>query len=126
MGTILVVDDDADLVEAYQLAIRSCGHEIATANSAAAARTLLEQGLRPDAMVLDVMMETKSAGFELAREVHSRYPRLPLVMLTAVHQAVDRAMHFEPDETWLPVLQFLDKPVDPAVLARELDRLLAP
>jgi len=123
MGTILVVDDDADLVETYKLALTQGGHEVQACPSAEQARKLLAKA-RPDAIVLDVMMETKVSGFELAREAHERYPDLPILMLTGVHQATDRAMHFEPEETWLPVARFLDKPVDPAVLAKEINAML--
>jgi hypothetical protein len=32
---------------------------------------------------------------------------------------------FQPDETWLPVSKFLEKPVNPRILADEADKLLA-
>lgn len=125
MGTVLVVDDDRDLVEAYKLAITHYGHEVEAAYSAEEARDFLRRRRPPDAFVLDVMMETRFSGMDLAREVHQQCPRSPIVMLTGVHQVVDRALRFEPDETWLPVVKFLDKPVDPAELAKELDAMLA-
>jgi len=124
LATILLIDDDADLVEACKMVIAGRGHEVKSARSAAEARELLKGG-RPDAIVLDVMMETKDSGFDLAREVQQRFPGLPIVLLTSVHDAVPPSMRFEPDETWLPVIRFLEKPVDPAVLADEIDGMLA-
>jgi len=124
MGNILVVDDDEDLVETYKLALTGHGHVVQSAYSAAQARELLKKS-RPDAAVLDVMMETKGSGFELAREIQRLYPRLPVVLLTSVHQAVPHSFHFEPDESWLPVAKFLDKPVDPEILAKEVDGLIS-
>jgi len=123
MGTILIIDDDVDLVESYRLAITKRGHDVRAAHSAAQARELL-QAFRPDAVVLDVMMETMDSGFELARQAHEQYPGLRMLILTSVHGATPAAMHFEPDETWLPVAKFLDKPVDPAALADEIESLL--
>jgi CheY-like chemotaxis protein len=125
MSTVLVVDDDEDLVEAYKLAITQRGHQVQVAYSAQQARDILQQHGPPDAIVLDVMMETQFSGLALAREVHQQCPDSPIIMLTGVHQVVDRALRFEPDETWLPVVKFLDKPVDPAVLAKVLEDLLA-
>ena len=124
MGTILLIDDDVDLVEAYKVIVTQHGHEVEVAYSADQARELLKSS-RPDAIVLDVMMERKDSGFELAREVSKQFPDLPIIMLTAVHQAVPKSLRFEPDETWLPVVKFVDKPVDPAVLAKEIDAALA-
>jgi len=124
MGRILVVDDDADLVATYELAIRNSGHDVEKAYSAAEARQKL-QGDPPDAMVLDVMMERKTSGMDLAREVREKFPELPVIMLTSVHETVPASLRFEPDETWLPVTKFLDKPADPADLTREIDALLA-
>ena len=124
MGVILLVDDDADLVEVYKLALTQHGHEVKACYSAEEARETLK-GDRPDAIVLDVMMEMKFAGFALAREVHQQFPDLPIIMLTGLLQVTDRALHFESDETWLPVAKFLDKPVDPMALANEIDAMLA-
>jgi two-component system alkaline phosphatase synthesis response regulator PhoP len=124
MATILVIDDDADLIEACGLAITQRGHQVQAAHSAQEARQVLRSA-RPDALVLDVMMETTSAGFELARDVRRQFPDLPIIMLTSVHQAVPPSLHFEPEETWLPVTKFLDKPVDPAALADAIDKMLA-
>lgn len=124
MGTILLVDDDADLVEAYKLVVTQHGHKVKAAYSAEEAREVLKSG-RPDAMVLDVMMERMDSGFDLAREVNEQFPDLPIILLTSVHQAVARSLHFEPDETWLPVVKFVDKPVEPAALAAEIEAALA-
>ena len=77
-----------------------------------------------DIIVLDVMMESRGAGFELAREIHKTYPEMPTIMLTSVHEATGVPYRFEPDESWLPVVKFMDKPVDPAKLADEIEATL--
>ena len=124
MATILLIDDDAGLVEAYKLVVTQHGHEAKVAYSAEEARQLLKAG-RPDAVVLDVMMERMDSGFDLAREVNQQFPDLPIIMLTSVHQSVPRSLHFEPDETRLPVSKFVEKPVAPAVLINEIEAMLA-
>lgn len=123
MGQVLLIDDDIDLVEMYQLSLSQRGHAVKTAQSAREARESLDAA-KPDAVVLDVMMEAKDTGFDLCREINRRFPDVPIIMLTGIHAAVDRSVRFEPDETWLPAAKFLDKPVDPAALADEIDAIL--
>jgi CheY-like chemotaxis protein len=124
MATILLIDDDVDLVEMNAAVLGHRGHTILKAYSAAHARRQLADGAKPDIVVLDVMMEDVSAGFELAREIHQKFPAVPTIMLSGVHAATGVPFRFTPDETWLPVVKFLDKPVPPAVLAAEVDALM--
>lgn len=124
MATVLLVDDDVDLVKTCEMAIAQHGHKVKAANSAQEARQLFTEN-KPDVIILDVMMETKTAGFEFAREVHSQCPDLPIIMLTGIHEDVPPSMRFGPDQTWLPVVKFLDKPIDPVALANEIDAVLA-
>lgn len=123
MANVLLVDDDVDLVTMNRAVLAHRGHEVRAAYSAEEARRVLD-GFEPDVAVLDVMMESIGAGFELAREIHERRPAVTLVMLTAVHAATDVPFRFEPDADWLPAVKLLDKPVPPADLADEIDRIV--
>lgn len=123
MATILLVDDDVDLIEMNRMVLARRGHRVQEAYSAAEARSVLQQAA-PDAAVIDVMMETESAGFDLCREIHQKLPKLPMLLLTGVHQARELPFKFQPDETWLPVVKVLEKPLPPATLAAEVEALL--
>lgn len=123
MATILLIDDDVDLVEMNRLVLTHRGHEVKAAYSAAEARQVLA-GLKPDLVVLDVMMESSSAGFDLARDIHRQLPTVPTIMLTSVHAATGSSLRFKPDDDWLPVAQFVDKPIAPAALADKIDVML--
>jgi len=123
MAKVLLIDDDVDLVDMNKLVLTSRGHEVAVAYSAQEARAALEK-LVPDVAVIDVMMESESAGIELAREIHDRFPGLPTLILSSVHKAKQLPYRFVPDETWLPVLKFIDKPIAPAALADQIEALL--
>jgi CheY-like chemotaxis protein len=125
MATILLIDDDVDLIEMNSVVLAHRGHQVLKAYSAAEARRTLEGGATPDLVVMDVMMEEVSSGFNLAREIHEKFPDLPTIMLSGIHAATGVPFRFKPDETWLPVLRFLDKPVAPAALAAEIEKLLA-
>lgn len=123
MAKILLVDDDVDLVLTYKIPLEARGHETLTAHSRAEAAEILAD-TRPDAMVLDVMMETPTAGIELAREAHSQYPELPMLMVSGIQEATGQPLQLDPEETFLPVVRTMDKPVNPKTLAETIEAML--
>lgn len=126
---ILLIDDDPDLRLALRLPLQAAGYAISEATSPAEARTIVKE-VKPDLIVLDVMMDTTTAGFQLALEIHSADPRsefkdfhqVPIIMLTAIHSTTP--LRFSPDQDYLPVQTFLEKPVDPEVLLGKVKELL--
>ncbi len=126
MAHVLLVDDDADLLAANRTFLEGFGHRVSTARSGQEAWDRLAE-LAPDVLVLDCMMEEFTSGFELAQDIARVHPRLPIVMLTAVGEQMSRAWRFSPeaDGHWLPVTRFLEKPVSPEALDREIRAVLA-
>ena len=126
MARIYLIDDDVDQTEINRRVLESRGHEVLVAYSAAEAQeTLASMEKLPDAIVLDVMMEHQTAGFFLAKELNDSYPNIPVIILSSINEVHGKPWRFEPDETWLPVVTFLDKPVTPARLADEVDSVTA-
>jgi two-component system, OmpR family, response regulator SaeR len=123
MAQILLVDDDQDIIEMNRTVFARRGHAVKVAYSAAEAKQLAQSD-PPALAVLDVMMEDKTAGFELARQLHAMYPAMPMIMLTGISKEMGLGYSFQPDETWLPVSKFFEKPVNPRILADEADKLL--
>ena len=113
---VLLVDDDRDFVEANKLILESKDYEVITAHDGESAKQKSLDS-EPDVIILDVMMETHQTGFEVARWLREQEATkaIPIVMLTAVNQHFP--LNFDKDEIWLPVDEFLEKPVEP-------DRLL--
>ena len=69
--------------------------------------------------------EDPGAGFQLARELRRHHPDLPILMLTAVNQQFPLGFSTRDiDRKWLPVTDFVEKPVDFAVLREKLTRLV--
>jgi two-component system, OmpR family, response regulator ChvI len=124
MAQILLVDDDQDLIEMNRTVFTQRGHTVTVAYSAAEAKKIVQSN-PPEMAVLDVMMEDNTVGFELARHLHELYPTMPMIMLTGISKEMRLGYTFQPDETWLPVSKFMEKPVNPRVLADEADKLLA-
>jgi CheY-like chemotaxis protein len=115
MAKILLIDDDVDFVEVNRALLESNGHHVVSAHNGEDGKKLAEaEG--PDVVVLDVMMTTRTEGFHVARDLrgNDKTKGIPIIMLTAVNQEVPWT--FGPDEVWLPVDEFIEKPVKPDVL----------
>ncbi len=120
---VLLVDDDADLNEINRTTLERAGFKVFTAENSAAAKRILAEHLI-DVAVLDVMMDTPTEGFVLAREMRQddRTKNIPLLMLTSVNTKNEEVGSFvrfsnrERDKDWLPVDRFADKPVKPEEL----------
>ncbi len=129
---ILIVDDDRDLVETLSQVLRSQGYQTAAAHRGSEGlKAVLSE--RPDLVILDVMMETDTAGFEVADQIRSTRPGsrysdvrgVPLVILTAIGQVTHSRFSLDPGDNFLPdVESFLTKPVDIDELLAVIGRLL--
>ena len=125
MAKILMIDDDRDLVASMKILLEAHGHEFhAMPNGEAGLRAVRE--ISPDLIVLDVMMETGTAGFHVAYQVRKdpNYAKTPILMLTAIHQTTPLRFSPETDGEFLPVEKLLDKPVPADVLLAEVAHLL--
>lgn len=114
---VLVIDDDSDFVESIVNLLEARGYAVASAsNGKDGVQTARSE--TPDVILLDVMMTTKDEGFNVARELHGidELKGTPVIMVTGVRKEMNLPFGFEPDETWLPVKQILEKPVKPEVL----------
>jgi len=125
-GRILIIDDDPDITEAMTVVLENRGYEVHSAQDSTEGMERLKQD-RPDLIVLDVMMRTSQEGFDLSRELKHNpdYKNIPILMLTAVKQKTGLDFKTEAgDDSWLPVEEFLDKPVKPDVLLEKVESLL--
>jgi DNA-binding response OmpR family regulator len=127
MAYLMIVDDDKDFAEAVAVALRSEGHEVAAELDTAVALTEMRKR-PPDLVILDVMFPGDDfAGFEMARAMRKcgALGQIPILMLTGVNQAM--ALNFstlDTDTTWLPVRDFMDKPVDVKKLVGKVKSML--
>jgi CheY-like chemotaxis protein len=121
--SVLLVDDDADFVDMNRALLEESGYEVRVAYSA---RQCLEEvaARRPDLIILDMVMEGSTDGFDVSRELrNSEYTKsIPLVVITSVNDSLP--FRVEPDRTWLPVDALLEKPVDPQLLLAVVDQAL--
>src|SRR5688500_9129189 len=88
--TILVIDDEPDILFGHQMILERAGYRVLTANDGQAglARALRE---RPDLVIVDMMMP-RSSGFVVIERVKEHFgPNHPVVMMTANVAAEQRA-----------------------------------
>jgi two-component system, OmpR family, phosphate regulon response regulator OmpR len=116
---LLLIDDDDRLTGMLGEYLRRAGHEVEVAPSLAAGRQRLEHGLF-DALVLDLMLPDGD-GLDLCRELRSspRHRMLPLLMLTARGEPLDRILGLE-----LGADDYLPKPFEPRELLARVKALL--
>ncbi len=127
MAYLLIVDDDEDFASTTAMVLRKEGHDVQIELDTDDAAKSMENKL-PDLVVLDVMFpEDASAGFEFARFMRhqERLKGIPILMLTAINTKFPLGFGSKDiDERWLPVTDFLEKPVDFDVLRDKVAQLL--
>ncbi len=82
---ILLVDDDRDFINAIEIMVQSQGYETKVAYSGMEGY-IVAQGFGPDLIILDVNMETYSAGFDLNKKLRTNelFKTTPIIMLTGI------------------------------------------
>jgi two-component system, OmpR family, response regulator len=122
MAKILVVDDDPDVVHAAKLILMSEGHTVESAHNRQSGKEAVAS-FKPDAMILDVMMEQPDDGIVLAQELRAEGCNVPILMLSAIGKIMGQ--RFESSAGVNPVDDFVEKPVKPADLVDKINALLA-
>ena len=112
--TILVIDDDIDLVEIIRVTLENQGFRVIDAQTGERGLAMAKEQ-DPDLILLDVMMGKVDEGFQVAYQLRSDdvTAETPILMLTAVTDQT--GFDFDParDKDFLPVNEFLEKPVSP-------------
>lgn len=87
---VLVVDDEPDTLELVKLVLESGGFEAIMANSGMEALAKIKSE-NPDIVLLDIMMPDME-GWEVFRKIKEKDPDIPVAILTAKAQNIDRLL----------------------------------
>ncbi len=130
---ILVVDDDVDHIDTTRLILESRGYEVDSARSADDAFEKASE-LKPDLMVLDIMMPDGTEGFQLVSKLRNELPedqrQMPILIVSAIHDYTSLRLYPEQsDGTYAPgeyldAQGFIDKPAEPDQLLGKVAELL--
>jgi len=101
---ILIVEDDHDFARLIRIHLEDEGWEVEVAEDGVAGLRRIQKG-GLDLVILDLMLPGLD-GYEITRRVRSENPRMPLLMLTARSEEVDRVLGLE-----MGADDYLSKPV---------------
>jgi CheY-like chemotaxis protein len=118
------------MVEALRMPLEANGYQVSHAANGNLGLQMVKQ-LKPDIIILDVMMDTATEGFQVSltlrspdpKSEYAAYSKIPILMLTSIHSTTP--LRFGPDSDYLPVDAFIDKPIDPDRLVAKVGELLA-
>jgi len=122
---VLIVDDDRDFHDVVRLVLESAGYETISAFSPREGLDVARRE-RPDAILLDIIMESTTDGFEFCREVR-RDPHIkhtPILGVSAIEERMGVERPPDRDGDLFPVDGYLRKPVASEQLLAEMRRLI--
>lgn len=119
--TVLIVDDDRDIIESLSLIVESAGYDVVAAESVDECFAVIDR-CRPDAIVLDIMLETLMDGLTLGSRLRSdpRFGDVPIIVISSLEEYTSISVSGHADAA----SAFLTKPVAPDKLLDSLRRLL--
>ena len=124
---ILIVDDDIDYTLSLRAILENQHYDVITAINKTEGMEKARL-LKPDLIILDVMMDRIQEGFEMSRELRKEpeFKSLPILMLTSIDSVTGVGFKSAAgDEDTIPVNAYIDKPVEPQVLLAEIRKLLS-
>ena len=130
MNKIYLVDDDVDLVEALTMMLEANNYQVKSQNDDIGIVDNI-RSFNPDIIILDVMFpDDDGAGFRIARTIrhHDTIKNIPVLMLSGVNVEGDYPAKFsnkDIDETYLPITEFLEKPVEHKTLLAKIEKLIS-
>jgi DNA-binding response OmpR family regulator len=116
-GSVLIVDDEANLRSTMAAILERAGYSVGTASDALEAIQCLDE--QPyDLMFLDLRMPVMD-GMEALPQIHNRWPNLPILILTAVISLEKASQAIE-----LGARGYLLKPLEPALILKRVADIL--
>ena len=125
MKKVLIIDDDRDIREVLTSGLEG-KYELREASSRKEGTKALKE-FGPDLVVLDVMMENLDSGFEMAREIShdEQLKYVKILMLTNIDK--EMKLDFKKiagDRDWLPVNDYVVKPIDLEEFLVKVEKLI--
>jgi len=128
---ILIIDDDLDLVEGMRITLEANNYQVYSAQNGTQGLKMVRE-LFPDLIILDVMMDSITEGFQVSQKLRSRDPkseyyafsRIPILMLTGISEKMNMKFSPKEDGDYLPVDKFIEKPIRFEALLEKVKELI--
>ncbi len=127
MGTvykILVVDDDPVYTKSTAAVLEANGYQVTSAQNGNEGLAKMKES-KPDLVLLDVMMDWVLDGVSVSREMmkEPELRQIPIIMVTSIRDSEYRSTF--PQDEYLHIDSWLDKPWSPEKLISEVEAVLA-
>jgi DNA-binding response OmpR family regulator len=124
-NNILIVDDDQDYGEALKIVLENQGYRIRHALNIRDGRAFVEKE-RPDLIILDVMMEKMTDGFNFCSDLKNdkTCSTIPILMVTAVTDKTGFKFSPETDGEYLQADDYVKKPIPVSELVSRIKKLI--
>lgn len=109
MNTILIVDDENDIIEIISEYAKNLGYNVLTANNGSEALKIFKENNNIDLIILDIMIPDFD-GYYVAKEIR-KSKNIPIIMLSAKSEVEDKLKGFE-----IGVVDYVTKPFSPREL----------
>jgi len=122
---ILIIDDDEDYGNALSIVLENSGYKVEQALNIKDGREAIDRVL-PELIILDVMMEKHTDGFELCSDLKNDEAcrMIPVMMVTAVTEKTGFKFSPETDGEYLEADDYVSKPVPVAELLSRVNKLI--
>ena len=121
---VLIIDDDPIFVKSTRAILESHGYQVDDAHNREQALAKMGQQ-RPDLVLLDVMMDWVLEGVTVSQDMMSQreLQPIPIIMITSIRSSEYRGIF--PQDQYLHIDSWLDKPCPPDKLVSEVKKMLA-
>ncbi|OGC01653.1 hypothetical protein A2V82_05530 [candidate division KSB1 bacterium RBG_16_48_16] len=128
---ILIIEDDEDIVNAMRIVLEAHGCQVSWAANGRLGLKMVKRE-KPHLIILDVMMESQTEGFHVAYTLRSNDPKseyapfkdIPILMVTGIHDTTPARFDDAVATEWLPVDEFIEKPIQPNQLLSLVNRMI--
>jgi CheY-like chemotaxis protein len=128
-ANVLVIDDDVDFVASIRAILESKGHTVTHADCGKEGLRKLAE-IKPNVILLDVMMEDESAGYGVNQAIkyqgaYQAFRNIPIIMLSSIQESPDELYGRASEVDMIRPDLYLTKPVDPVRLIEVVERAAA-
>ncbi|HUS73625.1 MAG TPA: response regulator [Sedimentisphaerales bacterium] len=122
---VLIVDDDQSFVTAITLVLESRGYQLATAHNKEEAMEEIGKH-KPDLILLDIMMERITDGFNLCYKLKHdpEMKKIPVLAVSAITKETGFKVSPATDGEYFEADDYMEKPVKPSELLERIEKLL--
>lgn len=123
--TILIADDDPDLLDQLKIRLEAKNYKILSASSHNEAVQIIEEKTF-DLAIFDLVMEFQDSGFILSYKLKQKYPDKPVIILSSMVREfnVQNQQFSQPEKAWLKANAVIQKGVRFEILLSEIESLL--